>query len=387
MLCNASKIIENIKFNVYLCYNSNHYVFNQSDLTSKPLFQNGGIVYIKLPVIASNDVSSSVEERLMSRKRRVQQTCEKIGPASDVTKQRWPKLRLAGNRLHICGLEKIASSFIRFLMRQEKKQTGYIPKATETEFKSLVIVREPYSRLLSAYFDKLFTSPTWTHYHHYGRYIIENFRFNATDESIDCASGVTFPEFVRYTIHAQETDKERNPHFDPMHRRCQFCHRDYDYYVHLETLSSDMDYVYKSVNATLVPELKDEQQAIRSKAHETVAKRNNERCQSVGEVFRRAWYSFQARGFFAADMKLPLTEQEMATVTEKEFAEVCWKAHVESVGRMNKSKQRRDTVVEMYSQVPLLDRLKLRQIFLKDFQLHGYDSTPADLFPELQLKS
>ena len=32
-----------------------------------------------------------------------------------------------------------------------------------------------------------------------------------------------------------------------MHENCQFCHLDYDFYLHLETLKTDMAYIYEQV--------------------------------------------------------------------------------------------------------------------------------------------
>ena len=361
---------------------------NHPDLTcNNCILQNSGVVYFKLPVSPSTEERRvrEVEERLLSRKRHVREACDKLQVNSDVMTERRPNVVLAGGRLRMCLLEKTASSFIQFLSEQENRTRGENLKKTDVQ--TFVIVREPYSRLLSAYFDKIFTRPTWLLYDHYVKYIVKHFRFNATIQNTACASGVTFPEFVRYTIHSLETDKERNAHFDPMHRRCQFCYVDYDYYVHLETLASDMEYVYQAVNATLVTELKDEQQAMRSKAKETVGNQHQAHCQSVEEMFRRTWYSFKARGFIATDMKLPLTAKELSSVTSEQLAEICWQAHLQSVSRIDKSRQRREALVEMYRQIPLLDRLKLREIFLKDFQLHGYDSTPHDIFPELHTES
>ena len=320
----------------------------------------------------------------------MQQACQHMNFDSE---KRRAQVNLAGGKLKLCALEKTASTFVKTLSAREhfannQKATPEVPHQTqppEPEVKRLVIVRDPYTRLLSAYFDKLYTRPTWYKFASYGRYIIEHFRFNATKEKIDCASDVSWPEFVRFMINSMETDRMRNPHFDPMYKRCEFCVVDYDYYVHLETIGSDMEHIYQTINTTMVSAMSDEQDAIRSKCGEIVAHREDAgNCQTVEEIFHRAWFSFKARGFIASDVNIPLTKEEMKNVTKNRFSDLCWQAHLDSVARIDKKRQRREKVVEMYLQLPLLDRLKLREIFLKDFQLHGYDSTPSDLFPELR---
>ena len=72
---------------------------------------------------------------------------------------------------------------------------------------SFTFVREPYSRLLSAYVDKLF-SPNTMFWKITGSYVIEKFRQNPSKKSIDCGCDVTFPEFVRYFIHAQTSGQK-----------------------------------------------------------------------------------------------------------------------------------------------------------------------------------
>ena len=252
------------------------------------------------------------------------------------------------------------------------------------KFKSFVIVREPYGRLVSAYVDKIHTRSVWWDW--YGKYIIETFRYRASYTSKHCGSDVSFPEFVSYFIHSVETGIKANPHWGPIHHHCQFCLYDYDYYVHLETLISDMEYIYKSVNETMKSSMEDEEWTTRNKAEDVMDQRDGHKfqhCQSSCSMIERVWRSFHNRGLVAPDVKMPLTGGQCDSITKREFQDLSWKSHLDSVDRIDKGKQRRDAMVELYLQVPLLDRLKVRDIFMTDFELHGYESTPPDMFPEL----
>lgn len=84
-----------------------------------------------------------------------------------------------------------------------------------------VFVREPYSRLLSAYVDKLFVPDSY--FDKLGTYIVRAFRANASSESLKFGHDVTFAELVKYVIHAESTGRKRDYHFVPAHAQCNMC--------------------------------------------------------------------------------------------------------------------------------------------------------------------
>ena len=306
------------------------------------------------------------------------------------------EITLAFGKLTLCWIEKTASSFMKTLRAKEsdvlkdykKKHLTERPTQNPNNAKKLVIVREPYGRLVSAYIDKLYTRAIW--WKTYGQIIVSHFRYVPTDEQINCGSDVTFTEFVRYVIYTVETGRFTEPHFDPINKHCQFCTANYDYYVHLETLVSDMEYIYKSVNETLRYEMSDDEFTMGEKMYDFIVQREEgkyKNCETTCGLLDRAWWSFHARGLIAKDVKMPLKGQICDTIKQRDLSDVAWKAHQESKDTFSKKRQRRDKIVELFMQVPLLDRLKLRDIFMNDFMLHGYDSTPVDLFPEVYQNS
>lgn len=89
--------------------------------------------------------------------------------------------------------------------------SGFHGKAPEyflKEFFKFMFVRDPYERLLSAYVDK-FENPNEYYAGHYGVFIKKLYRKNATKEELATGSDVTFEEFIRYV-----TDP-RSYHNDP----------------------------------------------------------------------------------------------------------------------------------------------------------------------------
>ena len=148
-----------------------------------------------------------------------------------------------------------------------------------------------------------------------------------------------------------------------------------------------MAFIYEQVNVTLVRAMDDEEDTMRDKAADIIKQREKETyrgCEDTCTMIDRAWWTFHARGLIASDVAQPLKGESCDTISKEDFADLVWKHHEESKARIDKRKQRRQAMVDLYLQVPLLDRLKVRQLLFTDFNLHGYESTPKDMFPELQ---
>ncbi|XP_035827639.1 carbohydrate sulfotransferase 10 [Aplysia californica] len=331
-----------------------------------------------------NIVDNFIQSRLEARKEHLRRACSRIEVPKSVARQRGLEVSLAHGKIKLCGLEKVGSTFMKGLHALEEKED--VKPSNVTEFKSFVMVRDPYKRLISGYVDKIFTRTEWWLSH--GRDIVRNFRLQPSQKSLKCGSDVTFAEFVKYFIHTQETGKEKNGHFKPMSEECRFCYFDYDFIAHLETVEDDLAYIYESMNATLKGTLNDEEVTLKDKASTVVSFRDSvTKCENMCTMLSRTWWSFHARGLIAMDLQLPVKGEDCNTITPQEFADIAWDAHQQSVGRVDVSKQRRQMMASLYLQLPLSDRLKVRKLLQRDFDLFGYESTPPDLFPELQKNS
>ena len=113
-----------------------------------------------------------------------------------------------------------------------------------------MFVREPYSRLYSGYIGKIHTDPSF--WARYGVYI-KNFQLPKKDQMRTCVGfDVSFPKFVKYFIHAEETTMMRNDHFQPLMSLCEPCRRRFDFIGHLETISEDVKFMLSSVGVAQV---------------------------------------------------------------------------------------------------------------------------------------
>lgn len=106
------------------------------------------------------------------------------------------------------------------------------------EYTKIVAVREPFSRLLSAYRDKIENS---------GNGVKHKQTYNMIRKrKKDHKGKVTYPDFVDYLVHAAG-DPQVDPHWNYYKRLCSPCQIDYDYVVHLDTLEEDVKYITSKI--------------------------------------------------------------------------------------------------------------------------------------------
>lgn len=338
----------------------------------------------------------SIGDRFHQRHTHLLQVC---GDMSTEELQKVPKRPKGANqefanRFYLwCHVPKVGTTFLQYLNRRIKQKLEDEKTESNSEnekrikyppsSKSLLMVREPYSRLVSGYIGKIVTNQPWWKW--YGRSIVKKFRQNATEMEQNCGNDVSFPEFIKYFISAQTNSWKRNSHFVPMHELCDPCKRKFDFVGHLETFGDDIKHLLDEAHTgQLNLSFSDEESTMKGKARNIISqKKKILLCESMCSVLDKIWWSFQARGLVSKDIPLPVREDECNIILGEDFANRSWAAHLRSVGMINKSKQKRQAMVDLFLQVPLADRLKVRDLLALDFQLFGYDPQPSDIFPEL----
>ncbi|XP_028857052.1 carbohydrate sulfotransferase 14 isoform X4 [Denticeps clupeoides] len=108
-----------------------------------------------------------------------------------------------------------------------------------------MFVREPMTRLLSAYRNKF--GEIQEYQKKYGPEIIRRYRPGYTAAEAAAGADVTFAEFVRYLL--DEDPDRMNEHWMPMYNLCQPCAVQYDFVGTYERLQEDAAYVLEKVGA------------------------------------------------------------------------------------------------------------------------------------------
>jgi chondroitin 4-sulfotransferase 11 len=119
---------------------------------------------------------------------------------------------------------------------------------TYTKF---IFVRHPFERLLSAYRNKLEQHYESSKYfqRRYGRYIVKQYRPNASQEALIKGDDVSFKEFSSFL-----TDKNAvfNEHWKPINDLCQPCLIKYDIIGKYETLQQDAEFVLRHIGQSQI---------------------------------------------------------------------------------------------------------------------------------------
>ena len=112
-----------------------------------------------------------------------------------------------------------------------------------SKYYKFVFVRHPFTRLVSAFRNKLNPGQSW-YIQRYGRQIIKQFRdINSTRIN---TTMVTFREFVRYLMYMSTfPGNVYDEHWAPYYRLACPCNIQYDFVGKLETLADDYRYILK----------------------------------------------------------------------------------------------------------------------------------------------
>ncbi|KAF2879410.1 hypothetical protein ILUMI_26759 [Ignelater luminosus] len=119
---------------------------------------------------------------------------------------------------------------------------------------SFVMVRQPFERLLSAYRNKLEGNLPSAKYFQarIGRYIIKNYRPNATETDLRNGDNVSFQEFVQYLVAEGIKNDTANEHWKPIHQLCYPCSLNYTFIGKYEKFEEDASIILDMVNAPYV---------------------------------------------------------------------------------------------------------------------------------------
>ena len=254
---------------------------------------------------------------------------------------------------------------------------------TTSEFKSNTVFmfsRDPYSRLLSGYLDKIYSANP-TYWKILGGSIRSNKRTN-------CYHNVTFLEYVEYAIRMEKIQTEnKDPHPAAMYDLCKPCIIDYDFIGKMETFKADVSFLLNNYN------LSEYWNTFTNFANETFEdniwdishsfldwKSDIEKCMPIHEAYLRTWRRLQLRGQIMDGMKFPASEREAETLTRRDFVKLVRSAHEISKGKVNLKEQKKNLFERIYASLPREILEELPRVFTYDFEIFDYEARPSSLF-------
>lgn len=169
-------------------------------------------------------------------------------------------------------------------------------------YKKVVFVRDPFTRLLSAYKDKMFRNDNLV-FQNIAKKIIRLKR----DNSANSNESVSFLEFIRYLTDEDTHEGAYEQHWAQYHRLCQPCVVNYDFIGKIESMDDDLAHAFDFMG------IKDKMESFKF-PDRNVAYKNVESSKIVDDYYkqipmrylRRVWkylkldvmlFSYQKRSF------------------------------------------------------------------------------------------
>ncbi|XP_067664223.1 uncharacterized protein [Haliotis asinina] len=253
-----------------------------------------------------------------------------------------------------------------------------LPSLTRVAF-----ARDPYSRLWSAFVDKIILPDSWKDH---GLSIYKHRRLG----NVECPLNITFEDFLIYA-----TKIRSDAHWVPLHTVCNPCTLFPQYIGKMETFSRDTKYILNKVglgyllsNKSQTSHAEDEMQMLIAYHFELQSRRGiNKKCLTTTNLAKRLWQAFQFNGYISLDDIFPEqnVQEVLAGLTVPQARDEVIRLilqHYRDSKATNVKEQRHAVLVNAYKQIPLELREYIRNKYEHDFDLYDYEPYPAHIFPE-----
>lgn len=246
--------------------------------------------------------------------------------------------------------------------------------------RTVLVSRNPYSRLFSAFIDKMFLPLFYSG----AANIVANQR-GIPENELSCVSSITFQEFLKQLVENAHQGKTLNRHWAPMFALCKPCAVNVLAVVKQESFSEDVEYTLKEVGVA-----GDQYDAIYDALHDhrieatipgivrTVMQRGKGKHCKL-DIAKRLWISFQIQGYIRNDTDFPFdiinTEEKASNMTF--IADVILETIRKNPLTSEESKaQRQRALVDAYARIdkPLIENIKI--VYKQDFILFDYSFEP-----------
>lgn len=142
---------------------------------------------------------------------------------------------------------KATSLIERHLSARRANSLGDIVKKIQ-EYTKVIIVREPLSRLLSAFRNKLEHNARNDQYANLASQLHTKYG-NGSGEQVEGAPVISIDDFLSYLT--EEPGSQNDQHWNFYHRLCSPCTIGYDYIIRMSTIDEDMEYIKSRFGITV----------------------------------------------------------------------------------------------------------------------------------------
>ncbi|XP_021367994.1 carbohydrate sulfotransferase 10-like isoform X2 [Mizuhopecten yessoensis] len=253
--------------------------------------------------------------------------------------------------------------------------------------KGVVVSRDPYSRLFSAFVDKYhllrFVQAARSLAQSLGKgYFIT--------EAGKCGYKVSFQDFVDSVTTKALQGSKINRHWSPVYTMCRVCDVEYQYAIQQETLTRDTEYIIKQLNIsneikttltqmfhgpgpnkTMEGVIQTMWSAIDSPAMRAC-------CSNKLAYFMKMWEGFKMQGYIRTNVSFPFSSfQKNNSVNVEGITKAVLAAmNTNPLSSTERKAQRRQALVQAYAGMPRRIIAQIQEMYRMDFHLFGYDANP-----------
>ena len=245
--------------------------------------------------------------------------------------------------------------------------------------------RNPYSRLYSAFINKVFLP---TPFQRIPRELAR-LQVNTFSSQSSCTNNITFGEFLNAATETALDGKSLDIHWAPIFSFCNPCSIDVYALMKQETFSSDVEFVLKQVGVA-----NEEFEAIHDafsydRMLEIVIPRvvkteltdplSRKGCMTPNEVAKRLWTAFQVQGYLTDGILFPdsLVNSETKAADPNFMTDLIQKTVHNNPLTLEESKQQRNrALVKAYKNVDSKTIERLIEVYKQDFRLFDYSFQP-----------
>ena len=241
-------------------------------------------------------------------------------------------------------------------------------------------VRNPYTRLWSAYIDKLLLPDFWQTK---GKQIVKFSRSKPSEKASRCGYDVTFPEFIKYVLSTGHSMAyiHQDKHWLPASDICDPCAFKPEIINKQETFAKDLKYTLRISNLTdMIPkvianeptefEIKDEID-YNFKIHHKFTS-----CIDKYGLSKLIWIALALNGYIPATESFPIDIYGESLNAESLYEMVKAVREKHKVTKEDTKAARKLALRTAYSQISHSDMERLKELYKYDFEMFGYDPTP-----------
>ena len=300
----------------------------------------------------------------------------------------------------LCRIPKVASTFwsqVFMILKEGASAASHIfskfrtplehgisVTAKRTGSRFIFVARDPFSRLYSAYIDRIFLP---SNSYRLAIEIAKEMGIYGSGTEI-CANDLTFDHFLNYIADSELHEKPLNMHWTPMFSLCNPCDVEIISVVKMESFTPDVHFTLQ--RAGISPDIRGaiDNELNQHRVERTVrgmvegiirSSYNAKNCMNPTEVARRIWVAFQVQGYINDNITFPfdIINTDLKASNHTFYSDVIMKTMQEYPLASEDSKlQRRQFLVNAYAGLSKTLLEKIVTIYQQDFLLYDYSDNP-----------